>query len=1292
MKKLIIILGMILLSYSISAQQVTQYEYWTDGSFTTRTSVNLASPATDVTVSFQYNTAALSNGLHSLNTRFRDSNGKWSCVQTDYFFKTAAIGAGTNTITATEYWFDADFTGRTAETITSPVNDAIISKSLDVSALSNGLHSVNFRFQDASGQWNCVQTDYFFKTTSIGAGTNTIIATEFWFDTDFTGRTAETLSSPANDVTITKSLDVSALSNGLHSLNFRFQDAAGQWSCVQTDYFFKTASIGAGTNTITTTEYWFDTDFTGRTAETISSPANDVTINKSLNVTAMSNGLHALNFRFQDAIGQWSCVQTDYFLKTPTLGMDSNIMVSFEYWIDTAFAARISGVTSPLSNLTLIDSVAVAYLTEGYHILNYRFSDALGQWSCVQSDTFKRCPVYYAAPVISGNTSICAGQTISLSAVSNDVSTTGYYWKGPNNYSLSGSTITITNATAVRSGTYYCTAIRGTSMCDSSIIGQLEVVVNPLPVGVISGLSSVCNGDSTYLVASGGTSYLWNSGSINDSLLIAPTVGATYYVTVTSDSGCVATKSKYVSIKAKPNVIISPASATICQGTSQILTASGASTYVWNDGTITGSDTLSPPATTIYTVTGTAVNGCKKSATATININPFPASAGLISGADNVCPGQNGVTYTVPAIADATSYVWTLPSGVIGTSISNSITVDFGISAVSGTISVYGTNACGDGLASSYPFIVDALPEPAAAISGLGNVCPGQNSVTYIVPAIADATSYDWTFPAGITGTSVSNSITVDFGISAASGTISVYGKNACGDGVASSFPVIVNALPESAGVISGLGNVCPGQSAVTYTVPAIDDATSYTWNLPADVTGTSTTNSITVDFAITAASGNISVYGTNACGDGTASSYPFIVNTIPETAGAILGLTSVCQGQNSVTYTVPAIAGATSYVWTLPGNTTGTSNTTSISVDFDGLFLSGDISVKGINDCGEGSMASLQISAINSLPLPASNISGLQILCQGQNAVTYTVPIIAGAGSYVWTLPGGTTGTSSTNSITVDYGIAAVSGAISVYGTNACGDGSASSLSITVDPLPAGAGAISGETSVCQDAGAIIFTVPSIDYATSYLWTLPAGATGASTTNSIAVDLSTAASGDVTVIGNNSCGPGAGSVLAITVTPKPATPNISVVAITLHSDVASGNQWYDMTGAISGATSQDYTPVGNGNYFVIVEINGCSSDPSDTISITTVGVSHDVESLELVSVFPNPFRNQLILENISQKSVISFELVNMIGDHVFSGELTDRLLLLTEALSDGVYFLKLESNNRVYIKKLVKN
>ena len=303
----------------------------------------------------------------------------------------------------------------------------------------------------------------------------------------------------------------------------------------------------------------------------------------------------------------------------------------------------------------------------------------------------------------------------------------------------------------------------------------IDVVVNPLPVAAITGVSSVCAGDSTWLVATGGSTYLWNNSTVNDSLLIKPTAYTTYYVTVTSAAGCVSTKSKSVSIKALPNVVISPVSATICQGASQTLTASGASTYVWSDGTTTPKDTVSPLVTTTYSVIGTATNGCNKSASVIVVVNPLPASAGVISGIDSVCPGQNSVTYTIPAIADAASYVWTLPAGATGTSSTNSITVNYSTSAASGNLSVKGSNSCGDGEISTLDVYVYPLPENAGTISGLETVCQGQNSVTYTVPVIANATSYNWTLPGGATGTSTTNSITVDYSTSAVSGDLAVY-------------------------------------------------------------------------------------------------------------------------------------------------------------------------------------------------------------------------------------------------------------------------------------------------------------------------------------------------------------------------------------------------------------------------------------------------------------------------------------------------------------------------------------
>jgi hypothetical protein len=69
-----------------------------------------------------------------------------------------------------------------------------------------------------------------------------------------------------------------------------------------------------------------------------------------------------------------------------------------------------------------------------------------------------------------------------------------------------------------------------------------------------------------------------------------------------------------------------------------------------------------------------------------------------------------------------------------------------------------------------------------------------------------------------------------------------------------------------------------------------------------------------------------------------------------------------------------------------------------------------------------------------------------------------YTVEPIANAASYVWTIPAEANLISGagTDSIVVDYSRVAESGFISVYGMNACGQGSLSSLEITVNLLPA--------------------------------------------------------------------------------------------------------------------------------------------------------------------------------------------------------------------------------------------
>ncbi len=86
--------------------------------------------------------------------------------------------------------------------------------------------------------------------------------------------------------------------------------------------------------------------------------------------------------------------------------------------------------------------------------------------------------------------------------------------------------------------------------------------------------------------------------------------------------------------------------------------------------------------------------------------------------------------------------------------------------------------------------------------------------------------------------------------------------------------------------------------------------------------------------------------------------------------------------------------------------------------------------------------------------PVDADTISGPQIVYKGQTPITYTIPPILNAASYVWTLPSGASGNSDSNSINVIFGANSTTDYISVYGLNSLGKGDSSILKINVNPL----------------------------------------------------------------------------------------------------------------------------------------------------------------------------------------------------------------------------------------------
>jgi len=280
-----------------------------------------------------------------------------------------------------------------------------------------------------------------------------------------------------------------------------------------------------------------------------------------------------------------------------------------------------------------------------------------------------------------------------------------------------------------------------------------------------------------------------------------------------------------------------------------------------------------------------------------------------------------------------------------------------------------------------------------------------------------------------------------------------------------------------------------------------------------------------------------------------------FTTASLPSAAGVISGLTTVCQGQTSVTYTVPAIPSATSYVWTLSDGIKNTSSTNSITVKYERYFTSGTISVKGRNEWGDGTASSIDITA-NLLPANAGVITGNNVVCQGESDVTYTTPAIANATSYIWTLPNGVIGTSTTNSITVIFSNAAITGNITVKGHNDCGDGGVSLFYVTVNQQP-----VLNLTSKTGIPGESIQLNPSITYTGSgtltYRWSPKDGLNDSTISNPTAT-LIKPMTYTLTVTSSNGCSATAQMTVGLT---KMTAPAIGIVGISNNKNIVVWNK-----------------------------------------------------------------------------------------------------------------------------------
>ncbi len=342
------------------------------------------------------------------------------------------------------------------------------------------------------------------------------------------------------------------------------------------------------------------------------------------------------------------------------------------------------------------------------------------------------------------NSPVCVNQTLNLSS-SNGIS---YGWSGPNSFSTTTQNPSITGVSVAAMGTYTVIGVDANGCINTNTVA---VVINPLPVVTATG-ATVCLNATINLscTPNGATGYSWSgpgysSNSQNPSIPGATTgMAGNYVVTVTDGNGCVNANVATVAINSLP--IVSATTGTICAGqTTATINASGANTYAWSPATglntTTGASVVANPnTTTVYSVTGTDINGCQGSATTTVSVNPVPAVSVTPQNSSGCAPVCTTFSNTA---SSSGNYSWSFGDGSTSQSA-----VPYHCFTVQGNYNVTLTLTDNNGCVNSAGATVNVYPVPKADFT----MNPQPTSI--LEPSIqfydgsygANLVTWNWTF------------------------------------------------------------------------------------------------------------------------------------------------------------------------------------------------------------------------------------------------------------------------------------------------------------------------------------------------------------------------------------------------------------------------------------------------------------------------------------------------------------------------------------------------------------------
>ncbi len=397
--------------------------------------------------------------------------------------------------------------------------------------------------------------------------------------------------------------------------------------------------------------------------------------------------------------------------------------------------AAVAGISNPVGSGT--GNISETLTNTTANPINVSYVYRLAANGCTNTTTetvvvtVNPLPTITVTPV---STTICRGTTAALAA-SGAVS---YKWSsGGIEFSTTANvTVSPTNTT-----TY---TVAGTDANGCVNTTTVTVTVLQPPTLTISPNAIICSGGTTTLTAGGANTYSWSpstglSSTTGTSVFANPASTTTYTVTGTDGNGCTNTATVTVIVNPLPTITVTPASPSICAGSTVTLTASGAVGYEWSPSadlsSATGGTVIAAPATTTtYAVIGTDGDGCVNTFDITVTVKPLPILNNPTPSPATICSNTQFNFSPISSIA-GTSFTW---SRAVVAGISNPSSFGTGniseslVNTTSNNIPVtYIYTLTADGCTNPVPFYVTIVVIPAPTVNAFASstaICAGQTA------------------------------------------------------------------------------------------------------------------------------------------------------------------------------------------------------------------------------------------------------------------------------------------------------------------------------------------------------------------------------------------------------------------------------------------------------------------------------------------------------------------------------------------------------------------------------------